>query len=117
MFDPASPKGNCPYCKSSEMEYYGFTFGDLHFYYKCSRCQKYTEYRIAFRNYLIMSSIILLMMVFSFAVPLSVLGHNSALAILVFVGSVVLFSIILVQNKIFIAETPRTQRSDFFIWR
>jgi membrane protease YdiL (CAAX protease family) len=104
MIDPPSPKRNCPHCKSSEMEYYGFTFVGLHFYYKCSRCQKYTEYRIAFRNYLIMSSIILLIMVFSFAVPLSVLGHNSALAILVFAGSVVLFSIIGIKYRWYLFE-------------
>jgi hypothetical protein len=94
MIDPASPKGNCPHCKSSEMEYYGSTFGGFHFYYKCIRCQKYIEYRISLKNFLIMSSIIFLVMVFSFVVPLSVLNDNSRLAILFFVGSVVLFSIV-----------------------
>ena len=94
MFDPASPKGNCPHCKSSEMQYYGFTFGGLHFYYKCSRCQKYIEYRTTLKNFLIISSIIFLVMVFSFVVPFSVLHYNSRLAMLFFVGSVVLFLIV-----------------------
>jgi hypothetical protein len=94
MIDPASPKGNCPHCKSSKMEYYGSTLGGFHFYYKCSRCQKYVEYRITLKNFVIMSSIIFLAMVFSFVVPLSVLSDNSRLAILFFVGSVVLFSIV-----------------------
>ena len=92
MFDPARPKGNCPHCKSSEMQYYGFTFGGLHFYYKCNRCHKYIEHRITLRNYLIMSSIIFLVMVSTFVVPLSVFNDNSRLAILLFVGAVVLFS-------------------------
>ncbi len=41
-----------------------------------------------------MSSIIFLMMVFSLVVPLSVLHDNPPLGILVFVGCVVLFSIV-----------------------
>jgi len=41
-----------------------------------------------------MSSIILFMMVFSFVVPLSVLGGSLRLGILVFIGFVILFSIV-----------------------
>jgi hypothetical protein len=94
MFDPLSPKGNCPHCKSSKMEYYGFTFGGLHFYYRYLNCRKYGEYRISLKNFLIMNSIILLMMVFVIALPLFILNVNSLLAILFFLGSVVLFSIV-----------------------
>lgn len=92
MVDTANPKGNCPHCKSSEIGYYGFTPGGLHFYYKCNRCQKYIEYRITLKNYLIMSSIIFLVMVSTFVVPLSVFSDNLRLAILLFVGAVLLFS-------------------------
>ena len=116
MFDLASPQGNCPHCKSSKMEYYGFTFGGFHFYYKCIRCQKYTEYRIAFKNFLIMSSIILLMMVFSFAVPLSVLSRNSRLAILAFVGCVVLFSIVGYRYRWYFYEPIALQDLPTDLW-
>jgi hypothetical protein len=83
MIDPARPKDNCPHCKSSEMEYLGFTFGGFHFYYKCLSCQKYTEYCITLKNYLIMSFIILLMMLFSIAIPLSVFNKHVGLAIII----------------------------------
>jgi hypothetical protein len=116
MFDPASPKGNCPHCKSSEREYYGFTFGGLHFYYKCLRCQKYTEYRIAFKNYLIMSSIILLIMVFTVVVPLSLLNVNSRMAILVFVGSVVLFSILGYKYRWYFFESIALEDLQTDLW-
>jgi len=76
------------------MEYLGFTLGDRHFYYRCLKCRKYTEYRISLKDFLIMNSIILLMMVFAIALPLSVLSVNPLLAIVIFLGSVVLFSIV-----------------------
>ncbi len=104
MFGPANPKGGCPHCESSEMEYLGFTFGGLHYYYKCPGCQQYTEYRITSKNYLIMSSIILLMMVLAIVVPLSVFNVNSRMAMLVFAGSVVLFSIIAIRYEWYFYE-------------
>ena len=45
MFNPPGSKENCPHCKSSKMEYYGGTPGGFHFYYRCSNCRKYTEWR------------------------------------------------------------------------
>jgi hypothetical protein len=104
MIDPLRPKGNCPHCKSSELEYFGFTFGGFHFYFKCSRCQKYIEYRITLKNYLIMSSIIFLVMVFSFVLPFSVLNRASRLAILFFIGFVVLYMIVSYRYRWYLYE-------------
>ena len=116
MIDPATRKGNCPDCKSSEMEYYGFTFGGLHYYYKCSRCQKYIEYRITLKNFLIMNSIIFLVMVFTFVVPLSVLHDHPRLAILFFIGSVLLFSIVCYRYRWYFYETIALEDLQTDLW-
>ena len=105
MFDPASPQRNCAHCKSSKMEYYGATVHNFTVYYKCSKCQKYTEYRIGFKNLLILSSIILLMMVFSFAGPLSVLDGNPQLAIWASIGCVVLCLIVIYRYGMYFYES------------
>ncbi len=116
MFDPAAPKGNCTHCKSSELEYYGSTFGGFHCYYKCLNCQKYTEYRMGLRNFLMMNLIIFLMMIFTIAVPLSVLSVNSRLAIFVFVGSVILFLILGYKYRWYFYESIAVEDLETDIW-
>ncbi len=34
----------CPHCNSPALKYFGWTPGGFHYYFKCSNCQKYTEY-------------------------------------------------------------------------
>jgi len=116
MIDPASPKENCPHCKSSKLEYYGFTFGGLHVYYKCGRCHKYMEYRITLKNFLIMNSIIWLVMVLSFVVPLSLLHDHFRLAMLFFVGSVVLFSIVGYKYRWYFYESIALEDLQTGLW-
>ncbi len=93
MFNPPGLKEDCPHCKASKMEYYGSILGGFHYYYRCSNCRKYIEYRISSKKFLIMSSIIFVMMVFIIALPLFLLSISSLSAILFFFASLVLFSI------------------------
>jgi hypothetical protein len=94
MFNLPGSKENCPHCKSSKMEYYGGTPGGFHFYYRCTNCRKYTEYRVSSKKFLIACSILFLMMVFSIALTLFIFSISPILATLFFLGSVVLFWIV-----------------------
>ncbi len=116
MIDPVGHKGNCPHCNSSEMEYYAFTLGGFHFYYKCRRCRKYIEYRITLKNFLIMNSIILLVMVFSFVIPLSVLYDHSKLAMLLFVASFLVFSIVGYRYRFYFYEAIALEDLQTDLW-
>lgn len=93
MIDPLRPRGNCPHCKSSRMEYYGFTFM-FHFYFKCLDCNRYVEYRVSLKYYIILTCVMMAMGVFAFSVPFSLFPHDSHLALLSFFIIILLFSLI-----------------------
>ena len=90
MFDPPGFKENCPYCKYSKMEYYGFTPGGFHFYYRCSNCRKYAEYYFSSKTFLTTSVIIFLIIVFAIALTLFIWSISHLSAILFFLGFIVL---------------------------
>ena len=109
----------CPHCKASLMEYYGFTFSGLHYYYKCLKCQRYTEYRLPFKKYLLMTFIILIIMVSTIALFFSALDVNSSLAGLVLIGSVLTFGIVSHRYRWYLWETIPLEEApnDEFIFR
>lgn len=108
MFDPPGFKENCPYCKSSEMEYYGYASGGFHFYYRCSTCRKYTEYHISSKNFLVGSSIIFLMMVFSITLTLLIFNISPLAAMLFFLVSIALFLIVIFKCEDYFFESVVT---------
>jgi hypothetical protein len=94
MFNPPGFKENCPHCKSSKMEYYGYTLGAFHFYHRCSNCRKYTEYLIPSKKFMIMSLIILLAIVFAIVPSLFIFSISPLSAFLFFLGYIILSLII-----------------------
>jgi hypothetical protein len=46
MVEMNKHKRNCPHCNSSKMRYHGFTVNEMHYYYECLNCHKFTEYHI-----------------------------------------------------------------------
>ncbi len=63
-----------------------------------------------------MNLIIFLMMIFTIAVPLSVLSVNSRLAIFVFVGSVILFLILGYKYRWYFYESIAVEDLETDIW-
>jgi len=94
MIDPLSPKGNCPHCNSSKMEYYGFTFGGFHIYYKCLNCHNYTEYRISLREMLIIYLVMIVGIVFSAVLPFFLFPGKATASLIFFCTSILIFMII-----------------------
>ena len=116
MFNPPGFKENCPHCKSSKMEYYGGTPGGFHFYYRCSNCRKYTEYRVSSKNFLIAISILFLMMFFSIALTLFIFSIGPLSAILFFLGSVVLFWIVVFKYERYFYESIALEDLQTDLW-
>ncbi len=84
------PKGRCPHCKSPEMQYYGFTFGGMHFFYKCASCHNYVEYYTSTKKLLLPYIVILLGMAFVIVITFSLLEIDKRWAIIFFTGSIIL---------------------------
>ncbi len=94
MSNPLIPSRNCPHCNSSRMEYYAFTLGWLHYYYKCSNCHKYTEYRYTLKKFLIINFFAFLIMAFITIPSILILGRNPLMAIMIFFPSILIYVII-----------------------
>lgn len=53
----------CAHCSSPALQYSGWTLGGFHYYYKCSTCQKYTEYYYPLKTQVTIAAITLLLLV------------------------------------------------------
>ena len=84
----------CSHCNSSEMEYYGFIIGGLHYYFMCQQCHNFTEYRLSIKNMLIIYSLVLAAMIFILGVALLLLDTNPSMSFLFFLASVIFYSVI-----------------------
>ena len=104
MIDPLSPKGNCPHCKSSKMEYCGFTYM-FHFYFKCLECNRYIEYRTSLKYYAIVTCVMMAMAVFAFSFPFSLFPDDSHLSVLSFFIIILLFTIVGYKYRWYGVET------------
>ena len=87
------PQGNCPHCGSSQMEYYGFTYGGLHYYFRCLTCHRFTEYRISYTRMLAISIVTLALLIFLISVTVSTIGVNPIIAIIFWFICLILFGI------------------------
>jgi hypothetical protein len=87
-------KTSCAHCKSSKMEIYGVTLYGLHYYYRCLVCHKFTEYRAPFKNWLIISVIVLIIAAVSIAAFFFLLNINSTMAVAYSLICLLLLSIV-----------------------
>lgn len=46
MVDLNKNMKSCSHCNSTNMRFYGFTVNNIHYYYECLNCRKFTEYHV-----------------------------------------------------------------------